>query len=293
MTKKLSCERLVAEAESRGCPIWDAVLDQEIRLRASDRETIWAKMEQRWQVMKQSLTDGEQPGNSSLSGLVGDEGVLLSKYLTTQRPLSGAGTIRAAGRAMGVAVINASLGKIVAAPTAGSCGILPAVLATAAESLGAGEKAVVAALFTAAGIGMVIEENATTAGAKGGCQAECGSASCMAAAAAVEIAGGTPRQSVNAGALALKNFLGLVCDPVAGLVEIPCVKRNAIGAAVALLAADMALAGVESRIPLDEVIEAMREIGDALPSSLKETSIGGLANTPTARQIEQQLQHRS
>lgn len=176
---------------------------------------------------------------------------------------------------------------------AGSCGILPAVLATAAESLGAGEKAVVAGLFTAAGIGMIIEDNATTAGAKGGCQAECGSASCMADAAAVEIAGGTPRQSVNAGAIALKNLLGLVCDPVAGLVEIPCVKRNAIGAAVALLSADMALAGVESRIPLDEVIGAMREIGDALPSSLKETSLGGLANTPTARQIDQQLQHRS
>ena len=124
MMKKLSIEGLVAEAESRGCPIWQVILEQETRLRAIDRETIWAKMEQRWQVMKQSLTAGEQPGNSSLSGLVGDEGVLLSKYLTMQRPLSGVGTIRAAGRAMGVAVINASLGKIVAAPTAGSCGIL-------------------------------------------------------------------------------------------------------------------------------------------------------------------------
>ncbi|MGB9792548.1 MAG: L-serine ammonia-lyase, iron-sulfur-dependent, subunit alpha [Thermacetogeniaceae bacterium] len=247
-------------------------------------------MKERWLIMKESLEAGIKPGNRSLSGLVGEEGFLLIRYLNKAKTLlSGYGSVLAAARAMGVAVINASQGRIVAAPTAGSCGILPAVISTVAEAIGADEEAVIGALFTAAGVGMVIDENAGTAGAKSGCQAECGTASCMAAVAATELAGGTPRKAANAGALALKNFLGLVCDPVAGLVEIPCVKRNAIGAAVALLAADMALSGIESKIPLNEVIQAMKEIGDAIPNSLKETSLAGLAATPTAREIEKKL----
>jgi L-serine dehydratase len=280
---------LVAAAETRGCPLWQVILEKEERLQGRDRKDIWRTMEKYWTVMKESLDAGLQPGNRSLSGLVGEEGFLLTRYLEKAKPLSGSGSVLAAARAMGVAVVNASQGRIVAAPTAGSCGILPAVLATVAERTGASEEAVIGALFTAAGVGMVIDEQASTAGAKGGCQAECGSASCMAAVAAAEMAGGTPRQAVNAGALALKNFLGLVCDPVAGLVEVPCVKRNAIGAAVALLAADMALAGIESKIPLDEVIQAMKEVGDALPDSLKETSLAGLAATPTAREIEKRI----
>jgi L-serine dehydratase len=289
MKKALSMAGLVAEAEEKGCPIWKIILEREARDRLEDTQAIWDKMNARWKIMKESLEAGERSGNMSLSGLVGEEGMLMMQYLAEHKPLSGAGTLMAAGRAMGVSVINASLGKIVAAPTAGSCGILPAVLQTAGESEGVDENTVIASLFTAAGVGMIIEDNATTSGAKGGCQAECGAASCMAAVAAVEIAGGTPSQAANAGAIALKNFLGLVCDPVAGLVEVPCVKRNAIGAAVALLSADMALAGIKSKIPLDEVIEAMREIGDALPSSLKETSQGGLANTTTAKIIEKNL----
>ncbi|HHW42202.1 MAG TPA: L-serine ammonia-lyase, iron-sulfur-dependent, subunit alpha [Syntrophomonadaceae bacterium] len=289
MRRKITISELVAAAEQRGCPIWQVVLEREERLQGTERQDIWHKMKEYWMVMKGSLDAGTKPGNRSLSGLVGEEGALLTRYIEKTKPLSGYGSVLAAARAMGVAVVNASQGRIVAAPTAGSCGILPAVLATVAEETGAVEDAVVGALFTAAGVGMVIDEHAGTAGAKSGCQAECGSASCMAAVAAAEMAGGTPRQAANAGALALKNFLGLVCDPVAGLVEIPCVKRNAIGAGVALLAADMALAGIESKIPLDEVIQAMKEIGDAMPASLKETSLAGLAGTPTAREIEKRM----
>lgn len=289
MKKRSTIAELVAEAEQRGCTIWQVVLEREERLLGTGREDVWQKMKEYWAIMKESLDAGIKPGNRSLSGLVGEEGPLLIRYLENAKILSGYGSVLAAARAMGVAVVNASQGRIVAAPTAGSCGILPAVLSTVAEVNGADETAVIGALFTAAGVGMVIDENASTAGAESGCQAECGAASCMAAVAAAELAGGTPRQAANAGALALKNFLGLVCDPVAGLVEVPCVKRNAVGAVVALLAADMALAGIESKIPLDEVIQAMKEIGDALPASLKETSLAGLAATPTAREIEKKL----
>jgi L-serine dehydratase len=221
--------------------------------------------------------------------LVGEENKLLVEYMKTKGTLAGEGTVQAAARAMGVAALNASMGKIVACPTAGSCGIVPAVLLTTAEKTGAGKEKIIAALFTAAGIGMVIDENASTSGAEGGCQVECGAASCMAAAAAVELAGGAPAQAAHAGAIALKSVIGLVCDPVAGLVEVPCVKRNAIGAGNALLAADMALAGIKSIIPLDEVIGAAAQVGRIMPDSLKETAEGGLAATPIAREIARRL----
>ena len=177
--------------------------------------------------------------------------------------------------------MNAVMGRIVACPTAGSCGIVPAVLYAAMKRHKKKEEDILRALFTAAGIGMVIDQNASIAGAAGGCQAECGSAAGMAAGALAELAGGTPQQVGNAAALAIKNLLGLACDPVAGLVEVPCVKRNGFAAVHAMLAADMSLAGVESVIPVDEVIEAMNRIGRALPKSLRETSEGGLAVTKT------------
>lgn len=177
------------------------------------------------------------------------------------------------------------MGRIVAAPTAGSCGVLPAVLLTLEEILGVGETELLSALFTAAGLGMVITDRANVSGAEGGCQAEIGSAAAMSAAAAVELAGGSPRQTADGAAIALKSMLGLVCDPVAGLVEVPCVKRNATGAMIALTAAEMALSGVKSAIPIDEVIDTMAEIGQQMSCSLKETAQGGLAMTPTGRKI--------
>jgi L-serine dehydratase len=188
----------------------------------------------------------------------------------------------AVANAIAVSEVNASMGRIVACPTAGSCGIVPGAIFAIRDFLDCNEDILVRALFTAAGIGQVIAEQATVSGAVGGCQAECGTAAAMAAAAVTEMLGGTPEQSSQAMALALKNMLGLVCDPVAGLVEVPCVKRNGFAAVHALVAAHMALAGIKSVIPADEVIAAMYQIGLDIPRSLKETSEGGLAKTPTA-----------
>lgn len=289
MLEKLTFASIVAKAEERKCPIWEIVLEQEEKAQEIDRQLLWQRMQSYWEIMLDSIRAGVKIGNESLSGLVGDEGAMMIGYLQKGQTLAGETTVLAVARALGVACINASMGKIVAVPTAGSCGILPAVIKTVAEKTNAKEKQIIGALFTAAGIGQVIEEVVSTAGAQAGCQAECGSATCMAAVAAVELAGGSPGQAAHAGAMALKNIMGLVCDPVAGLVEIPCVKRNAMGASNALMCADMALAGIESKIPIDEVILAMKEVGDLLPSSLKETARGGLANTPTARDIEKRV----
>ena len=192
-------------------------------------------------------------------------------------------------RALAVSELNAAMGRIVAAPTAGSCGILPAALLTMQEEKQIPERDCVMSLFTASAVGMVIANNASLAGAQGGCQAECGSAAAMAAAAIVELAGGTPKMVEQAIAIAIKNILGLVCDPVAGLVEIPCIKRNASGVAGAFVAAELALAGIESAIPADEVIWTMKKVGDAMSSSLKETAEGGLAATPTGRRLHEQV----
>ena len=188
-------------------------------------------------------------------------------------------------RALAVSELNAAMGRIVAAPTAGSCGILPAAIVTMQEEYSLDEYDCIMALFTASAVGMVIGNNASLAGASGGCQAECGSASAMAAAAIVELAGGTPQMSGEACAIAIKNILGLVCDPVAGLVEIPCIKRNAGGVTTAFMAAELALAGITSHIPADETILAMKRIGDTMPASLRETAEGGLAMTPTGQAL--------
>ena len=184
---------------------------------------------------------------------------------------------------------NACMKRIVAAPTAGASGVLPAVLLPLQARDGLDDRRMVEALYVAAGFGQVIATRASISGAEGGCQAEVGSASGMAAAALVHVMGGTPSQMAHACAMALSNTLGLVCDPVAGLVEVPCVNRNVMGAVNALSCAEMALSGVESAIPCDEVIDAMRAVGDALPASLRETGSGGLAATPTGRRLAERL----
>lgn len=203
--------------------------------------------------------------------------------------LSGTTVLDAVSKATAVSEVNAAMGTIVATPTAGACGILPGAIHAAADKLQSDRETMVRALFTAGAIGFCIANNACISGAAGGCQAEVGSATAMAAAAVVEMAGGTPSMSAEAVAIALKNMLGLVCDPVAGLVEAPCVKRNAMGASIALVAADMAMAGVKSVIPADEVIDAMYKIGQSMPAALKETALGGLADTPTGRALEQRV----
>ena len=276
-----SIRELVDLAGSTGRKLSQVIMDDQVRTLGKSEAELCLEMKYRLDVMKQSLCTGTSRDNPSLSGLVGRDARLLQEAMARGTLLGGAVFDGVLLKAIAIAEVNAAMGRIVAAPTAGACGILPALVLTAAEHLGSSEEDQVRALFTASGVGMVITKIAGVSGAVGGCQAECGSASAMAAAAVVEMAGGTPEQSAHACAIALKNILGLVCDPVAGLVEVPCVKRNAGGAANALAAVDMALAGIKSVIPVDEVILAMHQIGQAMPASLKETAQGGLAVTPT------------
>ena len=274
-----SIQELVAAAETAGTSIGEAVLrEQAETLELSVQET-YDRMEERLRVMEASTQQGMDKDLRSTSGLTGGDAWKMMQH-------SGSGIMggfmdSAVARALAASEYNAAMGRIVAAPTAGSCGIMPGCLITLMAEKGVSRERVVTAMFTAAAFGMVIAAKASVAGAQGGCQAECGSAAGMTAAALTEAMGGTPQMAADACAIALKNQLGLVCDPVAGLVEVPCVKRNAVGAVIACAAADMALAGITSRIPADEVIDAMKEVGDALPKSLKETAGGGLATTPT------------
>ena len=284
MLKYESVSELVAEAEKRNIRISELVLEDQAKSMEKEPLELYEKMEISFQVMKDSINEGMKKDQKSMSGLTGGEGYLMNEYAATGG-ISGSFMTKAMARALAVAGCNASMGRIVAAPTAGSCGILPGCLVSLYEDRGFEEKDVVMAMFTAGAIGMVIAEKSSVAGAQGGCQAECGSASAMAAAALVEVMGGTPSQCADACAMAISNQMGLVCDPVGGLVEIPCIKRNVSGLAIAFSSADMALAGIRANIPADECIDAMREVGDALPASLKETAGGGLATTPTGRKL--------
>lgn len=281
----------VKKAQEQGMPISQVVLEEQAREQEQPPKTLEEKMRQMLQVMQDSAKEGENPQLRSQSGLTGGAAARVMERARQGESLCGPYFGKAVARALAVSECNACMGRIVAAPTAGSCGILPAALLTVMEEKGLSEEKAVMGLFTAAGIGTVIASNATVSGAQGGCQAEVGSASAMAAAAIVEMMGGTPQMCANACAIALKNVLGLVCDPVAGLVEVPCVKRNAMGVVNALAAAEMALAGVESAIPADEVILAMKRVGNTLPATLRETAEGGLADTPTGRKIAQTFFH--
>lgn len=283
-----SIEELCQQAEQSGTTIAQAVLsDQAAQLGLEERE-VFEQMSVRLQVMQDSVRTGMDPALRSASGLSGGDAAKMLAYAESGG-ISGPFVNGAIARALAVSECNAAMGKIVAAPTAGSCGILPGTILSVLDGEGCGREAAVMALFTAGGFGMVMGNKATLAGAEGGCQAECGAAAAMAAAALVELRGGSPRQAAHACAMALKNQLGLVCDPVAGLVEVPCIKRNAAGVMIALSSAEMALAGVESRIPADECVTAMYEVGRALPASLRETAQGGLAATPTGLRLKREI----
>jgi len=247
------------------------------------------EMRRTFRVMEESVASGIDPDLRSTSGLTGGTAYRMQQAVREGRTICGEVFGGALTRALAVSELNASMGRIVASPTAGSCGILPAAVLTIRDARGLDERTCVMSLFTASAVGMVIANNACLAGAQGGCQAECGSASAMAAAALVELAGGAPDMVANAVAIAIKNILGLVCDPVAGLVEIPCIKRNASGVANALCAAELALAGITSAIPADEVILTMKRVGDTMPAALRETAEGGLAMTPTGRRLFKQV----
>ena len=250
-------------------------------------EDIKTKMKMAYEQMLTSVKNGLSDDNESevKSKMFRDDAKRIMEYRKNNKPLSGDVVSKAVGYALSVMEVNCSMGRVVASPTAGSCGVLPAAIMSTVEVLGLDEEIAIKGLLNAGLVGAIIGRNASLSGAQGGCQAEIGSASAMAAAALVEMSGGTPEMSFHAGAIALKNILGLVCDPVAGLVEVPCAKRNAMGVSNGLVAADMALAGIESVIPFDEVVWAMNEIGKTMPTSLKETSMGGLAATPTGKKL--------
>ncbi len=285
-----SLETIIALAEEQGQPLHRIIFEREKEQSNRPSAEIWQAMRQRLQTMRSSAAQGVSEPTPSLSGMSGGNAYKLwQKLQGGYQPVSGLILGRAIARAMAVNEVNAGMGCIVATPTAGSAGILPGVLLTLQEAYGFSEEQMVNALFTASGVGAVIAYRASISGAAGGCQAETGSAAAMAAAAAVELLGGTPRQSGQAVAITLKNMLGLVCDPVAGLVEIPCVKRNAAGAAQCFVAIDLALAGVESVIPPDEVIDAMARIGQRMDPRFKETAEGGLAATPTGLRLAKQI----
>lgn len=283
-----SVKELLEICERENKLISEVMLDSEVARGELTREQIIDQMKQNLDIMRTSVETGFK-GVTSTTGLTGGDASKLDAYLKTGKTLSGESMLKACASAIATNEVNAAMGVICASPTAGSAGTLPGVLATLEESLSLTENQLINFLFTSGAFGLITANNAFIAGAAGGCQAEIGTSSAMGAAAAVEVAGGTPLQSANAFAIAMANMLGLVCDPVAGLVEVPCIKRNAAGASNALISADMALAGLVSEIPADEVISAMYEVGIAMPKAFKETAEGGLANTPTGRAIEKRI----
>lgn len=268
------------------------MLARESQLKEEDESKLRQEMHHALAAMGEGIAAGLEEELRSMGGLVNHDGAKLLQYTLEGKSLAEGCLGLAVARAMAAVEWSACMGKIVAAPTAGAGGVLPGVLLTVAESRGWDDEKLVDGLFTAAGIGYIIAKRATVSGAEGGCQAETGSAAAMAAAALVEMAGGSKAQALDAAAMALKNVMGLVCDPVAGLVEVPCVKRNALGAANALICADMALAGCRSFIPFDEVVDAMALVGKSLPHELRETALGGLAATPTAQAMAREWQER-
>lgn len=289
MFKYDAVSELVAEAERSGKKISELVLDDQAAVCETSKEKLYKKMFKSFRIMQSSVEDGMEEDTRSVSGLTGGSAWKMKQQVDAGKNICGSLFGHAMTMALAVSETNACMGKIVAAPTAGSCGILPAVLLSVMEEKNIPEEDVVMSLFTASALGLVIANKASIAGAEGGCQAECGSASAMAAGALVEMCGGTPQMVADACAIAIKNILGLVCDPVAGLVEIPCIKRNAMGTANAFTAAELALAGITSAIPVDEVIWAMKKVGDSMAVTLKETGEGGLAVTPTGKALRQQV----
>ena len=284
-----SIDYLLDETAKNGQPIWQVVLREEQHDAGDSQEAILERAMHTYEVMKNAAMSGIATGMKSVSGLTGGDAATYYNYLRNHKSLLGSMESKAVAYALGTSGYNAAMGVVVACPTAGAAGIVPGVLIAAQEEYGFSDREAVYGLLTASAIGGVVATRATISGAAGGCQAECGTAAAMAAAALVEVMGGSARQCVDAAALALKNCLGLACDPVAGLVEVPCVKRNGVYAVMAISAADMALAGIRSFIPLDEVIDAMYQIGCSMPSCIRETAEGGLAATPTGVAAKRRL----
>ena len=282
-----SMEEIFEKMEGGKKPFWQVVLDTDVEERQVTAEASFEKMRTNWRAMLEAV-DTYRGERRSVSGLVGGDGAKMAEYRESGETLSGDYLSEVIQTALCTGESNACMRKIVAAPTAGACGVLPAVLVPLYRR-GTAEEDIVRALYVAAGIGAVIGYRACIAGASGGCQAEIGSASAMAAGALTALRGGTAAEIGHAVAMALKNLMGLICDPVAGLVEVPCVKRNVIGAVNAVSCADMALAGIESRVPVDQVIDCMGDVGRRMPVEFRETALGGLAVTPFGQAVKKQM----
>ena len=285
-------EDLLHEADRSRKSVGQTVIEYEKKNTGKNEEWVRLRMQRCLDVMREAGYQGILQIQKTVGGLVSGDAPRLERARAEGRTISGSTLIRATALALGAAEVNAALGRVVACPTAGSCGVLGGVVVAIAEDRGIPGSKVVEALFAAAGAGLIIAEHSMISGAMGGCQAECGVASAMAAAALVELAGGTPEQFGHAVAISLKNILGVVCDPVAGLVEVPCIKRNAGAVANAFIAADMALSGIRSVIPPDEVIAALKEVGELMNPKLRDTLGAGLSKTATAQKIEEQIYGR-
>ena len=285
-----SMKEIFERSARENIPFWEIVLQYDMEERQVSRQASMAKMLSTWQAI-QDAADSYTGTQRSVSGLVGGDGLKMRLYARRGESIGGEFMDEVIVQAISMAESNACMRRIVAAPTAGSCGVVPAVLLPLCEREHYTQHELLEALYVASGIGAVIAYRASISGAAGGCQAEIGTASAMAAGALVSLRGGTNEQIGHAVAIALKNLMGLVCDPVAGLVEVPCVKRNVIGAVNAISAADMALAGIESRIPVDEVIDAMGEVVRRMPVEFRETALGGLAATPTGKAVKERMPH--
>ena len=285
-----SMKEIFERSARENIPFWEIVLQYDMEERQVSRQASMAKMLSTWQAI-QDAADSYTGTQRSVSGLVGGDGLKMRLYARRGESIGGEFMDEVIVQAISMAESNACMRRIVASPTAGSCGVVPAVLLPLCEREHYTQHELLEALYVASGIGAVIAYRASISGAAGGCQAEIGTASAMAAGALVSLRGGTNEQLGHAVAMALKNLMGLVCDPVAGLVEVPCVKRNVIGAVNAISAADMALAGIESRIPVDEVIDAMGDVGRRMPVEFRETALGGLAATPTGKAVKERMPH--
>lgn len=284
-------EDLLSIATEQRVSVAEVVLKSEMSLCEVDEAAVYTELAGRWQVMSSAAHKALKQPQQMAVGLISGQAEKQHNYALQKEGFMGKAVNLAMAMAFSGSEVNASMGRICAAPTAGACGVLPAVLITAAEQTDATEQELLDALLVASGVGAIIMQNATVSGAEGGCQAECGTAAAMAAAAVVTLAGGTPDMLGNAVSISLMNCMGLVCDPVAGLVQLPCSFRNASQAVNALASADMALAGQQSVIPPDQVVEAMYRVGKKLPLELRETALGGIATTPAAKAIAKQLKN--
>jgi L-serine dehydratase len=282
---------IIKLCSDKSIPIWKLALESEVEDTNSSESEVMKKMREVLKVMKKSSTAGVKNNRKTLGGIIGGESLKIKKRLESKDTLCGPLINKAMMKAFSTSQHNASMGKICAAPTAGSSGIIPAAVLTVMEEFDLKEGDALKGLLTSSAVGKVITVNATVSGAEGGCQAECGAAAAMASAAVVEMLGGTPEMALDAASISLKNIMGLVCDPIAGLVESPCSKRNASGVVNALISAEMALAGIKSVIPFDEVVEAMYIIGKDMHSDYKETAKGGIAGTPTGIKIKENIKN--